>query len=481
MAKAISLLYRTVLTNGELTVGVQQQILKYGVRNRDLELLAQLTRHSALDASVEAELAALPYAVVKAAWASRPSRTTTELEALVVNERRVKILAALAALEGLPEKVYETLAKCEGVTALVALATNEAAPLEARTAAAGRAAGILSLESKIPNALSLLATQPEFAPAIGSEARHSSLLLTALETSALDETATSRALKLLAAEVEALVIKHKNPGLPATVQYWVRNHIHDAAQLVSSIWNAAKSNSISDDDLQRCRSVAKDVLNIAQRGQSSHWTAQLKTVVKEMSSSQNSAQSIVTALRNASSPEELEALIEKHQNVLSLGGNGGRAAVYAVARSPHLGVERLRQMSSARWLDWHSVQTLMRTTPDPDRLGALMALWPWWTTEMLEKAKDPRAALAAMIKYSKQWSTTLPQDILSSKWLDSDLAAELPLQCFYPANANSVTAKRLAELLESKLTEQRHWEHFETLGSSFNGSINDLLEVANRL
>ena len=117
----------------------QERILKHGLRYEDVNLLSKLAQYSGLDKDIDEELRDVPFAGVKAAWASRSGRTVDDLISLVSKEKRVKVHAALAEREDLPQELYLVIAnKAKGKGALMALILNNASTNESKEVAGKR-------------------------------------------------------------------------------------------------------------------------------------------------------------------------------------------------------------------------------------------------------------------------------------------------------------------------------------------------------
>jgi hypothetical protein len=95
----------------ELPAVTQWQIFNYAKRNKDGELLGQLSHHPSLLDEVDQAIAKVPYAKCRAKWLTRPGRTADAVEQAIVTETRITVLKALAELPDLTPAAKAALTK----------------------------------------------------------------------------------------------------------------------------------------------------------------------------------------------------------------------------------------------------------------------------------------------------------------------------------------------------------------------------------
>ncbi len=139
-----SRIWASALNSGVVPAPIQQRILNFGVRTKDYQLLEMLAGYTGeLDEGVDVALSEQSRATVLVAWMQREGRTAEALMERISTEKRVTVLATVAAVSDLPEKAYEELAKRSGFKALIALLDNSAVPEAARKLATQRALELL--------------------------------------------------------------------------------------------------------------------------------------------------------------------------------------------------------------------------------------------------------------------------------------------------------------------------------------------------
>ena len=87
-------------------------------------LLASLATRPDLPADVDKDIAVSAKWSVRAAWISRPGRTTEEVELALRKETRSNVLSAVAATEGLPDHIAERLSRDKNKSVAFALLNN---------------------------------------------------------------------------------------------------------------------------------------------------------------------------------------------------------------------------------------------------------------------------------------------------------------------------------------------------------------------
>jgi len=136
---ALANLYRGMLSadaeHGDaLTKETQMRIHQYATKTKDSPLLARLAHYAGLAPEVDALLRECDELTVLTAWATRPGRSGEELSSRLLEDKRVAALLPLAALPGLGENVYRTIARIDSAKLAETLASNTSVPLDIRAA-----------------------------------------------------------------------------------------------------------------------------------------------------------------------------------------------------------------------------------------------------------------------------------------------------------------------------------------------------------
>lgn len=134
-----------------LDPALQAALFETFVAAGDVDGLAALCTRPDLSPDVDARLGTLPMARVRVAWLNRPGRRPEERRQAMNRERRVTVLAALAAAPDLRAEDYAALAERESLRVLAALAANPDAPVPVRVTAFQRWARRIGNQNTWPN------------------------------------------------------------------------------------------------------------------------------------------------------------------------------------------------------------------------------------------------------------------------------------------------------------------------------------------
>ena len=111
---------------------LQARILSVLTSEKNTGLLLLMLKRPDLDPAVDQAIGELENPTVRSAWLARPGRTAEEIAAKTRNEKRVRVLAAAAGIEGLPEELYRSWSNHDGLSLTRALAANTSAPEDLR-------------------------------------------------------------------------------------------------------------------------------------------------------------------------------------------------------------------------------------------------------------------------------------------------------------------------------------------------------------
>lgn len=135
---SLKTLYVDLLTStskeNPLTAEMQERIYAYAIATQENALLVVLARYPGLDTAIDDRIKTHDDLEVLVAWAGRRGRSAQQLSERLLSDKRVAVLKPLAALEGLPAEVYQTIAKIDSVNLAEALAGNTSVPVEIRIA-----------------------------------------------------------------------------------------------------------------------------------------------------------------------------------------------------------------------------------------------------------------------------------------------------------------------------------------------------------
>ena len=130
----------TIIDGGPISPSSQCKLLALLRSSDNVDGLVKLCSIEDLDPAVDALLATIPNPRVRSAWLMRPGRTQDEIVTMIRSEKRVTILAEIAALELPPGLHARLLEATDSVKVSLAIVESPHAPAELRVQAACKAA-----------------------------------------------------------------------------------------------------------------------------------------------------------------------------------------------------------------------------------------------------------------------------------------------------------------------------------------------------
>jgi len=470
MTETFGLVYRSLLAVENLSTVIQERIFQYASKLKDYELLAALARHQNLHPEIESRFANVPHAVVKAAWAARPSRTDEELTALVENETRVKVLTALASRDDTPQKVFSLIATTKGQAPLIALASNNVVDVETRVAAIAQYAALVDANIvKIPpNVIALISSDDRLATAVATRTNNPLLALAALRSGALEDEFQNRAVYLAVEHMTKMVklfLLEKNDRY-SMMSYAVRECIRELTEVL-------ESNQLSSQSVELISNTTEILATVVVHHPS------LEGVVDSfLKVANNTAETFVVAARRASSSAELDKIIQ------TIGSDRSKyaspaATLCAVAQNEHCTAAIIRKMFDMRVAHWGTLRAMATTVTNRTSIAALILWAPYLNVDrILTKSGDPVGTLSKVLEIACTYDTTIHTEILQSKYMGREMICKLPIQSFFPNNCSMEMTTQLAAMLTERINEPATWEVLEAVGKEFTGSVDELLKIA---
>jgi len=131
--KLVSVFYSQLLSSEKpLDPVTQKSVFRYFLRTKKYRELGRLAERSDTVAELDAKLGARNELGVLTGWLRRPDRTREEIVSRLAKEKRVSALLPLAAMEDLPDEVYERVARQDSAKISVALIGNRSVPRSIR-------------------------------------------------------------------------------------------------------------------------------------------------------------------------------------------------------------------------------------------------------------------------------------------------------------------------------------------------------------
>lgn len=453
---------------GTVSVELQRRILDHALRNRANGVLVALLARTDLDAGIDRAIGDTRDIGVLTAWLLRDGRKPDEIVGRIATETRVAALSVIAETTGMPEDAYAALAAGRSGRVLRALVANPAVGREpAREAVRGIVTGK-------PRTSGIQTTIDDIANLV-NQSRHRRDLWT---TVGLHGSTLPHAIA---------VLENTRPD-GGVIDRWSRSleelHHHDDGR-----WKEATGRFVSEivscplTLAQHARLLdAVDRLLDGAGDRNHRWVGELLAGRAHLRAYDVDSEQGIRSLRHETRPERAAALLEDlhprctgHQfQRLACAALANRAlpieAIHALRHSlgvPELGSLAGRIVAEGRrdllhaWLDEYkkSIHPPVMLSFIPDRDEALETYldhlaehgtnWPGWTLSTRIVHERPALALAHV-----------PWRDLSGR-----------------ASTQPPVANLLAERIGRELADQEHWEAFETLGPTFEGTFDELVDV----
>jgi hypothetical protein len=463
----------------------QQRIHRYALSHTDEELAAALARRSDTVDEIDAELGNWPSAKVQAAWFARPGRTPEQAVAKVQRERRVTVLEVVAALEGLPERIYAHCAARDSARVSMPLLTNTCVPESVRQDAARVIAGDFKRmsASRRHSMVSILATCTP--PVISAFVRHTSSLddlgSVLRTTSEIDRSAAGHVVSLCAKVVTSIPAR-RDQKAAATRYYASWYELNNDLRAVNDVIVALSAvHPLEQLDLSRLVDVTSAALThvtdaTPRLSEDQELARMLTTVAQTCTLTGSSVSSPTARARSASSAAELVEMLAKH---------GDRMVAAAALCNPHANAEVARLC--VRAMSWHDPVRLLEARSKEmgvDVKAVIMSrshVFEDVAFRSFAAPGDPRELWLATVKEhtSQDGSRSLGR-LLTSSLAGPDVIPMLPLKAFTDDTIPGWAHAALLEYLEANLTSQASWDGFEVLAPKHLGDVATIVRASVR-
>lgn len=465
-----------------LTREMQDRIYQHCVAKKDGSLLVSLARYPGLDPAIDDRIKGHDDLDVLVAWAKRPGRTPAQLSERLLSDKRVAVLKPLAALEGLPTEVYETIAKVNSAHLAEALAGNPSVPVDIR---------IKKIREYVQRA-------PRGAHHRHDERLHKMCanpkgpngeILGVDDSKRLYETIAETT--LVAPYVLACLSK---PYVRETdLDRWIENFDRIAgdgydwqSNVASIVTMIAGQNS---DPARHDRLVTKVREHIARHGQSSYRTAQIQAALNKLVSFDEELEQMFRDLVASKDPVVADELVgairtrsKSDEDLQRLAG--------IVARHPHVawrfGVELLGHMRGRdetstfvkRLEAAGEYDLLIHMVANERFYGSLPA-----TVRMID---DETAFMTKMVERHRSENRLLPSWVIHTELIQQSPALAAEMLPWKGLGTAFTVVKGLVNLVEERILEAIGddpvvWEAFNGLADGFDGNLDDLVGAAKTL
>lgn len=459
---------------------IQERIYNYASKNKDNKLLAKLVMRDDLDPKLDKELGKNKNIAVRSAWIVKPKRSKEELNQVLQNEKRIKVIRVALSSGKLPKSLYDSLLDRCGYDEAISIAGDEACNESLRLKAMRKAFDqVGSVETVFGfNAESINRLERVFS------------IDTDLARKFVDADPSNENMVVLAFAGGELSIEEQNmvvnKFLSSIDKNKIKNEGDDVVHHLDALTKVLQNMlDYSPDSLDKLKDVAKSLIKYHKKSWVANRAERLLSILDEIEQyrGKSKKQSPRLSLENVSSRNEFESILESVSKQYS-----SHSWIYS--RSYWGGLTRqmlLSKYSVAEDIikaeDWLDVEAARVDYADIEssKVGAL-AILSWEPIDInLKKAREPKVALRSLIELAKDntlFYRNLEQ-ILTSKYFEDEFLDMIPAADLL--NLSDSKLEFIASLLNQNLKNEDSWQTFETIANDFTGSFSELLEISNKL
>lgn len=466
--KRVAALYHQLLNQPALGPEVLQQVHSYAMTNKDYALLAALAKHPGIDDTIDAAIAEIPDARVKAAWATSQKRSVEELKHLALTDKREKVLLPLAQNPEFASEVYDTIAQKGTQKVLLALLTNPSLEDSTRFAAAGRLGTLLSddLSWRLSSELNvMLEMQPDLASPLAAATK--SIVIANMVT---EYELSDQVEKHVAGIVIDELLRHgATPEAAGQTGYsnswFMASSLRRAVGAVLELAQATSNEEVRQMLIAALEKIKRNVKDDT-----------VKSALKDLRAPRGRKQtkktySLATA-RTASDPEQIASIAADARQSRN---SAMACALWVNAATPLRELETLCDL-----IDWnHLPRILQARAGDPEVLGLLIAERCYWVDldRTLAKLPQPQQTLRHALDTLVKNGSVVPEAWLSSRYLNIEMVRRLPVAVVGRPDLPGPVAESVSKMLVDALgANQQRWEIFSALAETTDAALEDVLE-----
>jgi len=472
MSNNISNFFKSVLQLHSVSKQIQKRIFQYGIKNKDYVLLTELTKRNDLCLEIEGKLKNVQAVNVKVEWAKKPHRSEDELIDLVKNEKRVKVLSALASREDSPEAIYKAIASHGKGQALEALLLNNKVESDTKLLAAKRYSESTRVNNLKASHHVILGNDPIVANEIALYAKSLQLGLAALTA------AKSNAKK---ESIENLLTLFENYLKTFEKADYSQNYtaINASDEITSAMSN---SDHIDKDLIIKCKNIIKlckskiDSTSYYANKLDDHLATLKKIKINEKAtiSLTELAKNVVTDIDKAN----LANLLAKQRTSVD------NSTYLAIARNENYSAEEIYDILSNAYLGWYGNRALLYSINllPADKAAALyLNSYQVGDDAVIEKYNNPHQLLFEAIKLSVKKNNIHP-GLIKSKYMSREIIKFLPLSIFiYESVPISITNDMIDYMMNTLGELDSSWDTVASLADQYDGSCYELIELSKTL
>lgn len=483
---SLDILYRNMLVGASeniLSVEMQERIYRHCVARKDTPLLVTLAKYPYLDAGLDTRIKEHDDLNVIVAWATRPNRTSAELTARLLSDKRVAVLKPLAALPDLPAEVYQTIAKVDSANLAEILAGNPSVPLPIRIKKIREHVKRLprGANNRHEERLHALCKDPKGPNGEIGVANHAQPMYEAIAETTLVPA-------YIVACLSKQYIREKD------LDRWVENFDAISAnagsdwsgQLASIVTMIAAANT---DDARQGRLIDKVQAYIAKHG-TGYRTSQVQAALAKIVSQDAELEQMFRDFAEATDPARAGELVGMIRTRAKSNEDLNRLAGM-VARHPSVpvkhGVEMLSLMQRGQ-KDDRTFFARLETMQDYETILEIIELGnPYgYQPSIFYSLSNPCKVMEYMIERYRERGMLLPGWATTQEPLKSNPEIAVEMLPWKRVSESILEIPGLARLVETRIivvlgNDPVKWEAFNGLADGFDGNLEDLLGAATTL
>ena len=484
MPHSLTSLFMTLMNAEEISIALQQRIFTHGRRRNDAVLLAKLASHPSLNEKVDTQLKEEQAALVRCAWISRPGRELKDIADVIAKEKRVTVLSALAEQTSLSEQVALTLVeRTKNTKVLLTLVKSQTLSLEIRTSAADR---IVESLDGISN-LGIDSKQVEVLQTIASSIdgylenlviKNPTLLVLRAAVSHCPLKPESQQLFI------ELFMKNFSDKLTITPTSRFDNGSiaqNDICNIVESLCETSQL----DDEVRK--TLVKIIKDVKSQFQKDNWS--ISRMDRALECLKNAKAVNFNALKEEfdaiKTSEGISNFIQQVEGLAQLGTLPYRHPILntlatKITLSPIGTAEHVKIIDG--WFQWNVSSELVSRIDDAPKQVALISIGSFYGLDyhkLVSDAPNTAELMDALVDHAaKNDEHWMLNNLTESTHFADRHLRRIPLQLLSRMELREDHRAILMDVLADDAISEEIWATIETLSDEYEGSIQELIELA---
>ncbi|MFM7088955.1 MAG: hypothetical protein ACKOW9_05515 [Candidatus Paceibacterota bacterium] len=466
--------FQELLKTPLLDLQSQKRVYQFANSKNESNLLTRLAAYPDLHPEVDTLLRSSKLASVKSAWASRPNRSPEDLAAMVKGEKRVSILSALAKATDLPNEVYSAIIKnSKSKTPLLDLAANAEIDTKFRVQALKRVLKIqdnntLNRTEKYHQASNALRTL------MGTDFE--------LEKVTSDPLILSAALEIrsLSVEQQIIVANYLN-----SITRTVANGYDESHELIIRIAESMiERGNVDPLAVEITLKVLEREAAMMAKTRFTYRVSSIQTLITRFKEESDlDTAELEREVNSINDPDAMDKFIEKVKTRTTgkapLSSQRLENLAWLIVANRHSNLKHMGRISD--WFGYNFQKDVVKLTSDPDKLAYAFLSSYYIDTDILHELHNAKEVVNSIVSICKAEQKPLPHSIMHSQHLTYEMLLDLPLLHVLEDVVPELLKQQLLNKLQKEIDTQESWENFVALADEFEGSVNELLSMINKI